>query len=184
MLARLFLLFTITTLVEMVLLIQLGKWMGVAPTLALVVITGLVGAWLARREGTRALGAIRQQLAAGQMPTDGLLDGIAVLIAGAFLLTPGVLTDVAGFLLLVPAARAPMKAAIKRQFRSAIERGVASGRVHVQMQGFPGGGFPGGGFPGSGFPGGRSAPAFREGQGAELQPERVPGEAIEGEIVD
>lgn len=175
MLARLFLLFTITTLVEMVLLIQLGKWMGLAATLALVIVTGMVGAWLARREGTRALRAIQQQLAAGQMPTDGLLDGVAVLIAGAFLLTPGVLTDVAGFLLLIPAARAPLKAAIRRQFRTAIERGVASGRVHVQMRGFP---------PGAGFGGFGGAGEMPRDERAPVSRPRTPGDAIEGEVVD
>jgi len=142
MLARLFLLFTITTLVEMVLLIELGKWMGLLPTLGLVIATGIAGAWLARREGTRALRTIQQQAAQGQVPTDGLLDGLAVLIAGAFLLTPGILTDIAGFLLLIPSARAPMKLAVKRQVEAGIRRGVADGSVRVNIGGMAFGGSP------------------------------------------
>ena len=125
MLGRLFLLFTIVTLVEMVILIQLGGLMGFWPTVALVAVTGFVGAALAKREGLRTLGRVKEQLGRGEMPTDALLDGLCILIAGAFLVTPGVLTDIAGFLLLMPPARVPLKLGLRRRFTGWLADGSA-----------------------------------------------------------
>lgn len=193
MLGRLFLLFTITTLVEMALLIQLAQLMGLLSTLALVVVTGIIGAALAQREGARAWLAIQEQLAAGKMPTDGLLDGLAVLIAGAFLLTPGVLTDVLGFALLIPAARAPLKAWITARLKKRVENAVKGGRVHVVGAGPTGAPFGNPGEP-------TSAPfgASPFGQGPAASPFGAPferprahapaarggGEIIEGEVAE
>lgn len=175
MLARLFLLFTITTLVEMVLLFELAKIMGLLPTVALVIVTGLLGAALARREWARAWHAIRAQIAAGTMPTDGLLDGLAVLIAGAFLLTPGVLTDVAGFALLIPAARRPLKSLIAVGAQRRIEEAVRGGRVHVVGSGF---GQP---FGGAGHGPGRVGPEDLFGTPTG---QRAGGEIIDGELAE
>ncbi len=138
MLGKLFLLFTLTTTVELYMLVQLGARMGVFWTLMLILATGAMGAWLAKREGLRALGRIQAEVARGQLPGDSLLDGLCVLIAGAFLLTPGVLTDVAGFLLLIPAARIPLKAALVRRLERSIREGIASGTV-TYVQSGPGG---------------------------------------------
>jgi UPF0716 protein FxsA len=131
MLGKLFLLFTLTTTLELFLLIELGKLMGLSATLGLILFTGFVGAWLAKREGLRTLATIRTDLAQGKMPGDSLMDGLAILIAGAFLLTPGVLTDLAGFLLLFPPTRALMKAIAMSRFEQILRQGVASGSVHV-----------------------------------------------------
>lgn len=138
MLGRLFLLFTITTTLELFLLIELGKLMGLASTLGLIVLTGFIGAWLAKREGLRTLATIRSELAQGGMPGDSLLDGLAILVAGAFLLTPGVLTDAVGFLLLFPPTRAGLKKLAKVRFAQMVRDGVASGGVHVLRRGTPG----------------------------------------------
>jgi len=105
MLARLALLFVAVPLVELALLVWIGKRVGLAPTVALVVVTGVLGAALARRAGLAAWTRFRAALAAGRPPHREIVEGLLVLVAGAVLLTPGLLTDVAGFLLLVPAVR-------------------------------------------------------------------------------
>ena len=107
MLARLALLFIVVPLVELLLLIEMGRWVGLLPTLSLVVLTGLIGAWLARLEGTRTLMSYRAQVAHGSMPGQAVMDGLCILIGGALLLTPGLLTDVVGFL-APPAAEPPV----------------------------------------------------------------------------
>jgi UPF0716 protein FxsA len=105
MLARLVLLFALVPLVELFLLLKLAQVIEFGPTVALVLGTGVVGAWLVRRQGVRTLALIREDLAAGRMPADRILSGVFILVGGAFLVTPGILTDVAGFLLMVPGNR-------------------------------------------------------------------------------
>jgi UPF0716 protein FxsA len=117
MLLRLLLLFILVPLIEVALLIQIGDWMGVLPTIGLVIFTGVVGAALARREGLRTWRAIQAELAAGRLPGDRMVDGLLILLAGAVLVTPGVLTDTIGFLLLVPPVRARVRTWLKERFR-------------------------------------------------------------------
>ena len=118
MFIRLLLLFTIVPLVELYLLIKLGSVVGVAPTVALVVFTGALGAWLARVQGLSVLKRLSTDLGEGRLPTDAVIDGLLILVAGAVLLTPGLLTDALGFLLLVPRSRAVVrKVAVTRLAR-------------------------------------------------------------------
>jgi UPF0716 protein FxsA len=124
---RLALLFIIVPILELVILIQLGQFMGLWPTVALVLGAGFVGAALARLEGTRVFLQAQRELAAGRVPTQSMLDGLSVMIGGAFLLAPGVLTDVAGLLLLFP----PTRRWIQRRILKSIERGIAEGSIHV-----------------------------------------------------
>ncbi len=105
MLARLFFVFTTVTLVELYLLVWMGSWMGFWPTLALVMTTALVGATLAKREGLKVLREWQTALAEMRVPEEGLTGALLVLVAGIFLMTPGLLTDVTGLLLLVPQVR-------------------------------------------------------------------------------
>lgn len=109
MLAYLFLLFTIVPLVELALLIWIGGetvwWFPVLMVLA----SGVAGAALARWQGWRALQRIREELQQGRLPTDALVDGVLILVAGLLLITPGVLTDALGFALLLPVTRRGMK---------------------------------------------------------------------------
>lgn len=105
MLLRLFLFFTIVPLVELALLIKVGSIIGVMPTLAVVVLTGLFGALLARHQGLKILSHIVADLDAGLLPATSLIEGLIVLIAAALLITPGLLTDALGFLLLVSPLR-------------------------------------------------------------------------------
>lgn len=102
---KLFLLFTIIPVVELALLIKLGSAIGVAPTIAIVVITGITGAWLARTQGFGLLASIRRKMNQGEFPADEMIEGLMVLAAGLVLITPGLMTDITGFLLLLPATR-------------------------------------------------------------------------------
>ncbi len=118
MLFRLLLLFTIVPLVELALLIEVGKRIEVGPTIALIVVTGVIGAALARHEGLRTLGKIQSDLAGGRLPGDRMIDALLILVAGALLVTPGIITDVIGFLLLLPPARAIVRNRLKARFRA------------------------------------------------------------------
>lgn len=123
---RLFLLFTIVPLVELYLLIVLGRHLGPLPTVALVLLTGALGAALARSQGLATLARVRTEMAEGGLPADALVDGLMILIAGAVLLTPGLLTDLLGFFLLVPYGRNLIRRAVKERMRRAVERGQAN----------------------------------------------------------
>jgi UPF0716 protein FxsA len=130
-LGRLALLFVIVPLVELALLIQMGQWVGFWPTIALVVFTGLSGAWLARMEGLRTLWKLRDDLAHGRVPAQAIMDGIAVFSGGALLLTPGILTDLIGFSLLIPGTRH----AIQKRVMARLERSIQKGAVQVGATG-------------------------------------------------
>lgn len=123
MLFRLGCAFVLVPLLELALLIRIGGVVGPWPTLALVAGTGLLGAALARREGMRALLALQRDLAEGRRPAESLVSGASVLVGGAFLLTPGVLTDLAGLFLLLPFTR---RIAF-RWARRRMEAGLATG---------------------------------------------------------
>ena len=137
-LGRLALLFVVVPIVELMLLIELGQLVGIVPTLALVVATGIGGAAMARAEGLRVLFQFQQELAQGRLPGQAMLDGASVLVGGAFLLTPGVLTDLLGFSLLFPLSRRW----IQRRLKERLERQIADGSIRVVAMG-PGMGFRG-----------------------------------------
>ncbi len=137
LLARLALFFVIVPILELMLLIRIGEIVGLLPTLALVVLTGIGGAMLARAEGLRVLFQFQRELAEGHLPGQALLDGASVLLGGAFLLTPGVITDLLGFSLLLPLTRRW----IQRRVRSRLERGIREGSIRVVTMGT--GGFAG-----------------------------------------
>lgn len=130
---RLLLLFIVVPAVELALLIEVGQRIGTGLTLALIVITGIVGASLARREGLRVLSRVRQELDTGVIPGDALVDGLMILVASALLVTPGILTDAVGFLCLIPAFRKQTKRWLRTQFEQAVMRGQV--RVNVSMHG-------------------------------------------------
>ena len=125
--AKLLLLFIVVPAAELALLIEVGGRIGTAATLAVIVATGVIGAALANQQGIRTLRGIQERLEQGQLPADALLDGVIILVAGALLVTPGILTDVVGFLCLVPAARGFAKRALAQRF----ERAVAEQRIHM-----------------------------------------------------
>lgn len=125
MLLRLVLLFTLVPLLELVVLVLLGRHVGWLPTLVTVFLAGVLGAWLARWQGLRVLRAIQRELAEGRMPARELLDGLLVLVAAVLLLTPGLLTDLCGLLLLLPPVRALARRLLSARLgrRFGLERG-------------------------------------------------------------
>lgn len=129
MLLRLFLLFTVVPLVELFLLINLGRRVGVVPTIALVLFTGALGAYLARSQGLATWRKAQQELAAGRMPAAQLIDGMLILIAGAVLLTPGLLTDFFGFSLLIPGGRRFIAERVRSMMKGRVR--TARGQVVV-----------------------------------------------------
>lgn len=120
MFARLALLFTLVPLLELVILIRIGQAISLGPTLGIIILTGVVGAMLARHQGLRTLSRIQAELAQGRVPTTELVDGLMILIAGALLVTPGVLTDATGFILLVPISRRVLRQRLRRYFEKRV----------------------------------------------------------------
>jgi UPF0716 protein FxsA len=104
-LSRLFLLFTVVPALELYLLLRLGELFGPLHTLLLIVVTGFVGASLARQQGLSVLRQIAEGLERGVPPGEKLLEGALVLVGGVLLITPGVLTDLTGIVLLFPLTR-------------------------------------------------------------------------------
>ncbi|GAF64341.1 phage T7 F exclusion suppressor FxsA [Bacillus sp. TS-2] len=103
--------------------ILVGKLIGVFPTLLLVIFTSIIGAWLAKREGLQAIRVAQLQTSQGQMPSSALLDGLCILLGGLALLVPGFLSDIVGFLLLIPFTRTWFKALLKKQLNRLIQKG-------------------------------------------------------------
>jgi UPF0716 protein FxsA len=115
---RLFLLFTIIPLIEIWVLIQVGQRIGAFDTIALIVLSGIIGAWLARSQGFHIIAKIQHELSQGQMPTDSLTDGLIIFAGAILLITPGFVTDVMGFVLLVPQTRIFVKKFVTSQFKN------------------------------------------------------------------
>ncbi len=132
MLARLLLLFTLFPLVELVLLVALAQRTSLLFTLAVIVVTGVAGAWLARKQGTQCLRRIQAELSKGHMPGDSLVDGLMILVAGVLLITPGVLSDLVGISLLIPPIRTAFKRLVMARFKHRI---VVSGFVSTSRTG-------------------------------------------------
>ena len=123
MLARLVILLALLPLLDLLLLVRIGARIGFAPTLALVLATGLLGAALARHEGLRVLRSWNEALAAGRMPSEGALGGVLVLAGAALLAAPGVLTDVAGLLLVLPPTRRLIGARVRARLARRVQAG-------------------------------------------------------------
>jgi UPF0716 protein FxsA len=124
MLIRLILLFTVIPLIELYLLIQVGRYLGSLQTIIIVLVTGIIGGLLARSQGLSVQRQIRVDLQRGIIPTDSLIDGCFILIAGAPLITPGMITDIFGFILMVPFFRDWLK----RQLKGILKRKFESGK--------------------------------------------------------
>lgn len=123
MLGYLILLFTLVPIVELALLIKVGQYIGVGYTLAVVIITGVVGAYLAKLQGIITLHRVQEDINQGRMPTDRLFDGVLILCSGILLLTPGFITDIIGFMGLVPFTRNWFKGWLKRKIKNMIAQG-------------------------------------------------------------
>jgi UPF0716 protein FxsA len=129
----LFLLFIVLPAVELALLIRVGMVIGTLETLALIVITGVVGASLARRQGLGVLLQVQREMQQGRVPGEALADGAIILLGAALLITPGVITDAIGLLCLIPVTRRGIKVLVWKW----LEHQVRSG--HAQVYVFSGG---------------------------------------------
>lgn len=105
MFIKLLLPITLLPLLEIYVLIESGRLIGLWPTVLLVVLTGIAGSWLMRQQGFALLGKIQRELAAGHLPADSLLDGALIIAGGMLLLTPGFCTDLTGASMLTPPTR-------------------------------------------------------------------------------
>ncbi|HEV3004280.1 MAG TPA: FxsA family protein [Pirellulales bacterium] len=121
MFARLLLLFTLLPLVELILLAWFSAHTDWRLTVLFVVGTGVIGAGLVRWQGWRTWRRIQDDLAHGNLPADALQDGLLILVAGVLLITPGVLTDAVGVLLLLPPVRRLVKSRLRRWFKARFE---------------------------------------------------------------
>ena len=111
---RLFLLFTVTPAVELYLLIRIGEWAGAGATVGLILLTGAIGAALARQQGLSVIQQLTDDLKTGLPPGDHLVEALLVLIGAVLLVTPGLLTDVVGFSLLFPLTRRMLAPPVRR----------------------------------------------------------------------
>ena len=114
MFAVLALLFVVLPFIELYVIVQVAHVMGVLPTLAILLLVSIVGAWLVKREGFNAIRRAQARMNEGRVPGRELVDGMLILFAGVLLLTPGFITDAVGILLLLPPVRAVVRLAALR----------------------------------------------------------------------
>jgi UPF0716 protein FxsA len=131
MFLRLFLLFTLIPLLELYSLIKIGNSIGALNTVMILIAAALIGAVLIRWEGMRTLKDITENFREGRLPAEQMVDGLLILAAGVLLITPGVLTDLAALLFLIPFTRR----ILKRWLRNRLERSAASGRARLHFHG-------------------------------------------------
>ena len=153
------LLFIVVPIAELYVIIQVGQWIGVVPTLILLLADAVLGSLLLKHEGRSAWRRFNEALAARRFPGKEVADGVLIVIGGTLLLTPGFITDIFGLFLLLPPTRAIARRVLKR---------LTIGRFTVVGMG-------GGPSPfGDGAPGGRSGPSRDydvEGTAEEVPPQ-------------
>lgn len=121
--------FIAVPLIEIALFIQVGGFIGLWPTLLIVILTAIAGTYLVRSQGRLALSQLQSSFSDLRDPTEPLVNGAMILFSGALLLTPGFFTDAVGFALLIPA------------FRAAVFKAIRA-RINIQSFGTPGAGRP------------------------------------------
>jgi UPF0716 protein FxsA len=156
-------------LLELIVIVRVGQTIGVGWTILLLIADSMIGAWLLKREGARALAALGAAFASGRMPAREVADGMLILVGGVLMLTPGFLSDVLGFLCILPMTRP-------------LARGLLTRVVAARLVVLPGTGFGGGssGFRG-GFPG--AGPGVPPGNGPRPRPDGH-GDVVQGEVVE
>ncbi|MGD6957188.1 FxsA family protein [Rossellomorea aquimaris] len=108
---------------EIGLLVLSGQAIGLVPTVLLIITTGILGAYLAKKQGMETIRKAQQDMQYGQLPGDAIIDGLCILVGGVVLLTPGFITDAIGFLLLLPPTRKMFKPFIYKLFKRWINNG-------------------------------------------------------------
>ena len=123
MFLRLFILFTLVPIIELAILIEIGSRIGTFHTIMLIITTGIVGALLAQSQGLAVIRKMQEEISFGRPPSGELFDGLFVLVGGVLLITPGIVTDIIGFILLLPATRNFIKQWFVRKMQNGISRG-------------------------------------------------------------
>ncbi len=114
MFIKLLVVFTVVPIIELYVLIEAGRQIGVGATIGMILLTGIAGAYLARSQGFSLINKIQTELNQGRIPAEEMMDGAIILAGGLLLLTPGFCTDLFGFLLLTPATRKYIKVWLKK----------------------------------------------------------------------
>ena len=123
----LFVLFILVPIAELFLIIKVGAFLGIFSTLAILILDSFIGAWLVKRQGLSLIRRAKLRMSAGEMPGDELVTGLAVLVAGALMLTPGFLTDAIGMALLISPIRSVLIKFVKQKFEGRI-----GGTINIQ----------------------------------------------------
>lgn len=126
------LLFIVVPLVELFLLFEIGQLIGPLTTIAIIIFTGAAGVSIAKMQGYQVINNIRSNLNSGKMPTDDLISALLILIGGVTLLTPGFLTDITGFLLILPGSRDVIAALVKKYFMKYVKENEVN--IHYGSQ--------------------------------------------------
>jgi UPF0716 protein FxsA len=130
MIFRLFLLFTLLPVLELVLLIEIGRKIGTLPAILLVLGTGILGTLLAKSQGLGVIHRMGMELNAGRLPAEELVEGFFILVGGILLATPGIMTDLAGFFLLFPLSRHWLKEKTRLKIYQWVKQGTV--RLYVR----------------------------------------------------
>jgi UPF0716 protein FxsA len=133
MFLKLFLAFTLIPFTEIYLLIKIGAQIGAFNTIIVVILTGLLGASLARLEGIKTMTKVRESLNRGDLPAEEMLDAMLIFVAGVVLLTPGFITDLTGLALLVPKLRYWFKRWLRRKFDEWLEKTNGRGGMSIRF---------------------------------------------------
>ncbi|MFW6149343.1 MAG: FxsA family protein [Atribacterota bacterium] len=121
-LSKLIALFILVPIAELYILLEIGRRIGVYLTIGIVIVTGIAGAYLVKHQGFNVLYKIKNQMNEGILPTDSLLEGLLILIGGIFLATPGIITDIIGFLLIIPQSRSIVFQYLKKWLMAKIRK--------------------------------------------------------------
>jgi len=116
------LLFILIPAAEITVLMLSGKTIGIWPTFMMIVLTGLIGSYLAKKQGLNILKKVREQLQMGIIPGEEIVDGLCILIGGIMLLSPGFITDVFGLILLIPLTRSLLKPVLIKVLQKWIQK--------------------------------------------------------------
>jgi len=120
---KLLMLFIIVPVTELYLLIEVGKKIGTLTTISIIIFTGILGAYLVKHQGFMILRKIQNDLNEGTIPEDSLIQGVIILAGGILLLTPGFITDIVGFIFLIPASRNVVKKYLLKWLKGKIKEG-------------------------------------------------------------
>ena len=132
----LFLLFIIIPIIEISVLIHVGEWLGVWPTIGIVIFTAWLGAKNVREQGIATMTSVQNKMAQGEMPSDEIVTGLILLVAGVLLVTPGFVTDIFGLSLLIPRVRAALVESVKKHV--IVNQMSAGASFNQQTTGFSG----------------------------------------------